>query len=199
MINDFMGLEKPGKVRLILFFLVLIWCIYWGAGFSYEISRGGGTFSGLSGNMVDTSSIDNVNIDGGDFTWAVRLLGWATNGAIMIVIVILMLLFMVLETVATIIPVVLLRIFGLNKKYEVTDGEYKLTKYIYLIAICLSLVLGLILTRFTGIIPDILFTLVWSLVALIYVLGTWERKKMYEAALQKGIPYEEYFNQIKNK
>lgn len=180
MIDYFMGLDKAGKIRLLLFVIVLIWCVYWGAGFSYEISRGGGAFHGLSGSMVDTSDIDDVYIDGSDFTWGVRLLGHAANGAILIVIVLLMLLFMVLVAVATVIPVALLRIFGLKKKYVVTEEEYKLTKYIYLTAIGLSLVLSLILTRFTSIIPSILFTLTWSLVMLIYVLGTWERKKMYE-------------------
>ena len=81
---------------------------------------------------------------------------------------------------------------------EVTEDEYTLTKSIYLIAIGLGLVLSLCFTRFTGIIPAILFTLVWSLTALIYVLGVWERKRMYENSLQKGIPYEDYYTQIKN-
>ncbi len=105
---------------------------------------------------------------------------------------------MVLETVATIVPMILLRLIGLNKKYIVTEDEYTLTKSIYLIAIGLGLVLSLCFTRFTGIIPAILFTLVWSLTALIYVLGVWERKRMYENSLQKGIPYEDYYTQIKN-
>ena len=147
--------------------------------------------------MVDVSDIDNVYLDGSDVTWGVRLLGWATNGAIMIVLVILLFIFMVLETVATIVPMILLRLIGLNKKYIVTEDEYTLTKSIYLIAIGLGLVLSLCFTRFTGIIPAILFTLVWSLTALIYVLGVWERKKMYENSLQKGIPYEDYYTQIK--
>ena len=197
MIDYFMRLDKAGKIRLILFVCVLIWCIYWGAGFSYEITRGGGLNKGLLGNMVNTSDIDDIYVDGSDFTWAVRLMGYAANGAILVVFVILMILFMVLITVATIIPIVLLRLLGLNKKYAVTEEEYKLTKYIYLTAIGLSLVISLILTRFTGIIPAVLFTLAWSLVALIYVLGTWERKKMYEYSLQNGIPYEEYYTQIK--
>ena len=108
-----------------------------------------------------------------------------------------MLVFMVLETVATVIPMILLRLIGLKKKYVVTEDEYIITKKIYIVAIGLGLVLSLCFTRFTGIIPAILFTLVWSLVALIYVLGTWERKKMYEYSLQNGIPYEEYYTQIK--
>ncbi len=197
MIDSFKNLDKAGKIRLILFVSVLIWCLYWGVGFSYEISQGGGSTNSLSSNMVDVSDIDDVYLDGSDVTWGVRLLGWATNGAIMIVLVILMLLFMVLETVATIVPMILLRLIGLNKKYIVTEDEYTLTKSIYLIAIGLGLVLSLCFTRFTGIIPAILFTLVWSLTALIYVLGVWERKKMYENSLQNGIPYEDYYTQIK--
>ena len=198
MIESFKNLDKAGKIRLIIFVCILIWCLYWGIGFSYEISRGGGLTNGLSSNMVDVSNIDDVYIDGSDVTMGVRLLGLAANGAIMIVIVLLMLLFMVLETVATIIPMVLLRLIGLNKKYVVTEDEYIITKRIYLISIGLGLVLSLIFTRFTGIIPAVLFTLVWSLAALIYVLGTWERKKMYEYSLQNGIPYEDYYKQIKN-
>ena len=197
MIESFKNLDKAGKIRLILFACILIWCLYWGVGFSYEISRGGGLTNGLSGNMVDVSNIDDVYVDGSDVTMGVRLLGLAANGAIIVVIVILMLVFMVLETVATVIPMILLRLIGLKKKYVVTEDEYIITKKIYIVAIGLGLVLSLCFTRFTGIIPAILFTLVWSLVALIYVLGTWERKKMYEYSLQNGIPYEEYYTQIK--
>ena len=197
MSESFKNLDKAGKIRLILFVCIIIWCLYWGIGFSYEISRGGGLTNGLSDNMVDVSNIDDVYVDGSDVTMGVRLLGLAANGAIIVVIVIFMLLFMVIETVATIVPMVLLRIIGLNKKYIVTEDEYIITKRIYIIAIGLGLVLSLCITRFTGIIPAILFTLVWSLVALIYVLGTWERKKMYEYSLQNGIPYEEYYTQIK--
>ena len=197
MIDSFKNLDKAGKIRLILFVCILIWCLYWGVGFSYEISRGGGLTNGLSSNMVDVSDINDIYVDGSDVTLGVRLLGLAANGAIIVAIVILMLVFMVLETVATVIPMILLRLIGLKKKYVVTEDEYIITKKIYIVAIGLGLVLSLCFTRFTGIIPAILFTLVWSLVALIYVLGTWERKKMYEYSLQNGIPYEEYYTQIK--
>lgn len=199
MIDSFKNLDKTGKIRLIIFVCILIWCIYWSAGFSYEISRGGGLFGGHTSNFIDISDIDDVYVDGSDVTPAVRLMGLAANGAILLLMIVLLLIFSVLETVATAVPMILLRLIGLSKKYVVTEEEYKITKGIYLISIGISFVLSLIFTGFTAIIPAIVFSLVWSLVALIYVLGTWERKKIYEYCLQKGIPYEDYFIQIKEK
>ena len=62
MIDSFKNLDKAGKIRLILFVCILIWCLYWGVGFSYEISRGGGLTNGLSSNMVDVSDILGVEM-----------------------------------------------------------------------------------------------------------------------------------------
>jgi len=191
MIDRIKGLDISAKIRLGIFIALLIWCIYLGA--SFFIGKGGGNVltNGISDNMVDTSEVGDVTVDGADFSPLVHILGFVSNGALVVIYVIVLAIFILVIAFLSAIPTLVLRFVGLRKKFYVTEDEYKFTKYLYFIAIGIGLILNLILTRLVGIVPCILFTLTWALILLIYVLGVKKRYKLYALSQERGISYEE--------
>jgi hypothetical protein len=73
--------------------------------------------------------------------------------------------------------VLILRLLGLKEKYEVSEEEYKFIKYSYLVTLGICIIASLIITKFIGIIPTIMFNADWALIMLIYVLGYKKRLK----------------------
>ena len=184
MLEDFRGLSKASKIRIILFICLIAWAMFCFLAYMQDLNNG----SGLTDNYINPSSVDNVYVDGGDFTWAVRLMGMAANGMITFVYFVLLIILIVVETILVTVPVMLLRFIGLRKKYidTVSEEEYKLTKYIYLFAIGLSVILGLIIARFMAIIPMFLLDGAWILLLLIYVLGLKNALKSKELINDQG-------------
>ena len=122
---------------------------------------------------INTSDIKDVYVDGSDFTWAMRLWGIGLNGMISVVFFFLTIVLILAEAVFVLIPTLLLRSIGLNKKliFTVSEDELKITKTIYLASIVISLILGFAITGFIAIIPKIFLDITWILVSLIYVSG----------------------------
>ena len=164
MFNKFNVLDTKAKIRIFLFVLILAWCAYCSIAYSIETN-----FGNNSATYVDTSSIDNIVVDGSDFTWAVLLMGHAVNGMISLLIIFLFCALLVAESILTLIPVLLLRFIGIRKTTEIINEEYQLSKYIYYIAIALSMIIGLILNRFSGLLNLLIFVGLWALIARIYI------------------------------
>ena len=192
MIERIKGLNKGGKIRLCFFMALLLWCIYLGAGFSSSLEGQDSLSQYVKNRMVDTDDINNVSIDGSDFTPIFRLLGYGANGALALLYFFFIILFVLIIVVLSIIPTLVLRYAGLRKKYIVTEDEYNFTKYLYFIAIGISLVISLILTRFVGIIPCLLFNAAWALILRIYISEVKARCRLYALSLQQGVPYEQF-------
>jgi hypothetical protein len=102
-----------------------------------------------------------------------RLWGIGLNGMISVVFFFLTIVLILAEAVFVLIPTLLLRFIGLNKKLilTVSEDELKITKTIYLASIVISLILGFAITGFIAIIPKIFLDITWILVSLIYVSG----------------------------
>lgn len=162
------------KIRLTFFILIIIWAMYLSIGFAYELGYNGVDTSGF----VDTSEVKDIYVDGSDVTWAIKLMGYGVNGMLSILFIIFYFIYLMLEAVTVLVPVLILRFVGLREKYEVHEDEYMLTRYIYYASIGICLIAGLIILRFVGIIPLIIYTLEWALIALIYVRGV--KKKSTE-------------------
>ncbi len=141
--------------------------MYLSIGFAYELGGRGR----ISPSFVDTGEINDIYVDGSDVSWAVKLMGYGVNGMLAILYIFLLSVYLGLEAVTVLIPVLILRSVGLRKKYEICENEYRITKYIYFTAIGVCLILGLIILRFVGIIPLVFYTLVWALIILIYIRG----------------------------
>ena len=166
-----MQLDKAAKIRLVFFILIIIWAMYLSIGFAYEFCIRGVD----STTFVDTSDVKDIYVDGSDVTWAVKLLGYGVNGMLAALFIFIGFIYLALEAVTVLVPVLILRFVGLRKKYDVHEDEYRLTRYIFYASIGICLITGLIILRFLGIIPLIVYTLVWALIVLIYVLGVKNR------------------------
>ena len=166
---SFNSLHTASKIRIVLFICLLIWAAYCFIAYSTDLSNGGQ----LSDNYINTSDINDIYVDGSDLTWAMRLMGIGLNGMISVVIFILIIVLMLAEAVFVLIPTLLLRFIGLNKKLilTVSEDEFKITKTVFLLAICISLILGFAITGFIAIIPKLILCITWILIALIYVSG----------------------------
>lgn len=172
MIEKFKGLDKAAKIRLIVFILLMGWCLYLGIGFASEVN-----LAQMSSDFVDTSQIKDVNIDGGDFTWAVLLMGYGVNGLLSLVFIFITAIYAVVEAVVTLVPTLLFRLIGVKKNSVISKDEYTLTKYLYRGSLVISLVGGLIASRFSGIISILLYTAIWALITQIYVYDIRSRSK----------------------
>ena len=166
-----MRLDKAAKIRLLFFILILIWAMYLSIGFAYEISGR----NAISPSFVDLDEAKDIYVDGSDVSWAIKLLGYGVNGMLAILFFFMITIFSVFEAVAVLVPVLILRFVGLRKNCEVHENEYRVTRYIYFAAIGLCTVLGLIILKFVGIIPLIVYTSEWALILLIYVRNVKKR------------------------
>ena len=178
---SFKNLTTPSKIRIVLFICLLIWAVYCFIAYSTDLNNGGK----LSDIYINTSDINDIYVDGSDLTWAMRLMGIGLNGMITVMVFFILLFLMVAETLLVLVPTLLLRIIGLNKKLilTVSKDEFKITKTIFLLAICISLILEFAITGFIAIIPKLILCVTWILLCLIYVNGlkhSVEKKELIE-------------------
>ena len=164
MIDKYKGLDKSARIRLALFVITLLWCTFLAVYLSVVVSHDNPIYDPL-----DTKNVGDVTIDGADFSPFIILMGYSINGIMSVVALILIIIYLLVETVMTIIPVIILRLIGLRKRYAYNDDEYVLVKSLYVFNIGLSFILSFLFTRFVGIIPVILFNIDWILIILIYV------------------------------
>ena len=169
MSDSFKELTKASRIRIVLFICLILWALYCFIAYSIDLNGSGN----LSDMYINTSDIKDVYVDGSDFTWAMRLWGIGLNGMISVVFFFLTIVLILAEAVFVLIPTLLLRFIGLNKKliFTVSEDELKITKTIYLASIVISLILGFAITGFIAIIPKIFLDITWILVSLIYVSG----------------------------
>ncbi|MCR5691284.1 MAG: hypothetical protein K6G62_03605 [Eubacterium sp.] len=162
-------MNTNAKIRIVLFVFLLIWGIYLSAGYSWEMAfRSGDTFSSL----ISDTDLNSYYVDGTDFSPLVALFGYGAKGVLslfdIIVGVVLMLVYALLIAVLVLIPTLLLRIFGLKNK-TIMPQEYEITKKIYCGGILLSLIAGLMVTKMTGLLIVIVYSITVALVTLIYI------------------------------
>ena len=157
-------MSRPGIARIIVFSVILILLAYFSVGYTYE------TFNtSLKQQFIDVDDINNINIDGSDFTPGFRILGTGINS------------FLALMTFGTYAIVILVvsaifivpfRFIGLRKNSIVTDTEKKITKAVFAGAVAISIIVSLIITRMTMIVPLLIYTAMWAGMAFcIYVLA----------------------------
>ena len=169
MSDSFKELTKASRIRIVLFICLILWALYCFIAYSINLNGSGS----LSDMYINTSDIKDVYVDGSDFTWAMRLLGIGLNGMISVVLFFLTIVLILAEAVFVLVPTLLLRSIGLNKKliFTVSEDELKITKTIYLASIVISLILAFAITGFIAIIPKLFLDITWILVSLIYVSG----------------------------
>ena len=151
-----------GKIRVAVFTVILIILAYFSVGYTYEIYN-----VNAEDFLIDTNNIENVNIDGSDFTPIFKMFGIGFN-SIWIGITCVLYAFIVL--IVSLLLVIPLRFVGIKKDTKITELEQMLSKWLFGGIIFWSVVVGLILTRGTVLVPLLIYTAIWSIVVwLIYI------------------------------
>jgi len=157
-------MNGAGKIRIAILVVILLGLSYFSVGYAYEIF-----VSSVKEYFIDTNNINDINIDGADFTMIFRLMGAGLNS---ILSLFLYGIYAVVVFLASLILVIPFRLIGLRKSTELTALEISITKWVFIVGIILSLIVGVIITRCTVLIPLLIYTAIWALIVFfIYVLS----------------------------
>lgn len=151
------------KVRVILYFVIVSILLYLSVGYCYEISH------------VDSGFINDsdVIVDGTNFSPLIILWGYGMEGIFVFFSAIIYTIVILAASVVLVVPFYLI---GLKKNNIMTTGEYKVYWYSYITLLGISLMIGVILTGFTGIAWVFTYNAIWA--AFVYLLIILPAKKM---------------------
>lgn len=156
-------MNRTGKIRIAVFIVILLILSYFSVGYTYEIFS-----TSVNDYLIDTGNINDVNIDGSDFTIMFRLMGYCMNTFLGFFMYVIYAIIIVIVSLVFVIP---FRLIGLRKSTKLTALEINITKWSFIGIIILSVITGLIITKCTVIIPLLIYTTIWAIVIFfIYVL-----------------------------
>ena len=156
-------LGEYSKIRILIYSLIIIWCIYLSVGFTRDLLSP--LFQGS----------DELIVDGTDMT---ALADLATSGLYGLATFAEGILYAFIIAVASLVPILLLSFVGVRKDTRISKKEYRISLIIFLSGIGLSLVIGAVITRFSALFPFLIFTAVWVLINLIYILRIRSRPRI---------------------
>ena len=123
---------------------------------------------GINEGLISVGEINDINIDGSDFTVLFKIIGHITNIFIVIIVFGVCGVVIGIKSLLLILP---LRLIGLRNKPQLTMQEKNITKRCFLGVLSLSVITGLVLTGCTMIIPFTYYTLIWTIVVLFVYLS----------------------------
>lgn len=135
---------KNPTARLILTILCLLLVAYFAAGYAIEQ---GLSFKQLTSNMIDVDSVDNINIDGSDFTLIAKLFSLGANGMIGGLALLICFVELGTATAAALGAAAILRFAVYRNISYVSPAECTRAKYLFGGIALLSLLISLIVTR----------------------------------------------------
>ena len=148
-------LGKYAKIRIMTYSLIIIWCVYLSVGFTRDL-------------MIPLfSETDELYVDGTDMTVLADL---ATSGLSGLAMLAEGLFYAFIIAVASLIPILLLSFIGVRKETRISKMEYLISLIIFVSGIGLSLVIGAVITKTSALLPLLVFTAIWALINLIYIL-----------------------------
>ena len=156
-------LDKYAKIRILIYSLIIIWCIYLSVGFTRDLL------------IPLFSEPDGLYMDGTDMT---PLTDLATSSLSGLATFAEGVLYAFIIAVASLVPILLLSFVGVRKDTRVSKKEYRISLIIFLSGIGISLVIGAVITRFSALFPLLIFTAVWVLINLIYILRIRSRSRI---------------------
>lgn len=153
-------MRLEGKIRIAVSSVIMMILAYFATSYLYEFYQ-----LGIKHFLVDTSDINDIIIDGSDFTPVFKLLGGGFNGILLVIITGVYAVIILIVGLILLIP---FRLIGLNKKRCIEKLEYKIVKCAYVIILTLSFLIGGILTRFSFLILLFLLNAIWGLLVLTF-------------------------------
>ena len=180
--------DKKTYIRMIFFVLILLWVCWFSVGYSDEIYRG--NLSAITDNYTDPSSVNGIYIDGSDFTAIFKVLVFGSNAIITGMFILIICLYSIVVFFAALIPSVIFRLAAMKRTAVITEREYRTCKYIFFGVLAISIIIGMILTHFTGLLYLLLFTLIWEVIVFLLCLYPMrERAKKAESdSISLSIP-----------
>ena len=166
--DTFKYLDKAARTRIIIFLLIIVWGIFCASKSAYEIRN-------LAMTPIDKTTADVAGVTDAAFTLPVMLFGFAAETGELFVTFIKTAGSLVFNAIYILIPILLFKLFAIKPKDKVSDDEYKVTRYSYLVMIGVGVLISLFINRFLAIVPLLLLHLVWAMLAQIYLVAV---KKM---------------------
>jgi hypothetical protein len=164
-------MSKVSKIRLIVFTLLLLLYSYFAVAYSCELCEMQYGFK-----FIDFAKDGSILVDGSDVTLFMNIGILLANGAMGFAVFIFCIIFMAVTAAVVMVSILLFHHFALKDTLPYSEEEYKLTKRLYLAALIISMIVGLILTLCLGIIYLIIFTAIWALPTwLFYLRPLYER------------------------
>lgn len=148
------------KIKFIVFIIILAILIYFSVGYTYELYK-------MSIPQIDMSDASNAVVDGADFSFAIMIMGYGVNGFLNFITKVSYTLIVFVASLILIIP---FSFICINRKKGVTEEDYKLYKNMYILAVCVSLLLCMMLSKMTGLLFILLLNGTWALISFLFVL-----------------------------
>ena len=153
-------MNKPGKIRILILTVITLIMVYLSVGYTYEMSQ----FF-----LFPPLDSGEIYIDGSDFTLLFKMMAFGMNSAMA---VFLGIVYFVIVLIAGAILIIPFRLIGIRKDSRITIQEYKISKIIICASSPVSVVVGLILSRFSGAVYILTYTAVWvCLIIFVYLLA----------------------------
>ena len=158
-------MDKAGTARIIVLAVILIVLSYWAAGSAYGIYT--------AGKIEQLTNSGEVTIDGADFTPILDLAGYGANSFIGFLTSVA---YGIVIAILSIILTITFRLIAIRNDSVISTLEKRATKWIFISILALSVIISLVITRGSVIIPLLIYSLTWALPAfLIYVLPVIKR------------------------
>lgn len=147
-------MKKTSLLRLAAFAVIAGICLIFTVNFAYTLS------SELIRKPIDTENMSDVLVDGSDFTPFFRLLGNTFNSFFLFVY---MALNLAMIAVVSVLACTVFRIAAIRRLTSIGSAEMDAARNIYFGAAGTAIVVSLVITRFTYIIPVLLYIGIWWL------------------------------------
>ena len=163
--------------RLGFFVLILLGCAVLSVLFSYELKTGTGK---LSSRFIDVGTLNEEADASSAFSWSRLLIGHSADMLTKLLICVSIFIYGVAIFIISFVLTAILSLSGVRKKSHVAMFEFQISRLIYYVVIILSLIIALILTKFTAVLTVFFLTAIWALVLLVYILPLRDKARMCE-------------------
>ena len=163
--------------RLGFFVLILLGCAVLSVLFSYELKTGTGK---LSSRFIDVGTLNEEADASSAFSWSRLLIGHSADMLTKLLICVSIFIYGVAIFIIRFVATAILSLSGVRKKSHVAMFEFQISRLIYYVVIILSLLIALILTKFTAVLTVFFLTAIWVLVLLVYILPLRDKARMCE-------------------
>ena len=159
-------LNSSGIIRLLIFTVLIIGCLYLGVSYSVRIAK-----IGFIDNWLETSDIGHLLMaDGSDLRPILIIASYMIKsygiGFIIITVLICFFAFLLLS----LIPFLIFRAASIRRDSYISETEYKFTKRLFFAAFIIGIIMPVFFSGFKCLFWSPVLNFAWFLSALVYVI-----------------------------